>query len=89
MNEAVAIGLAREALWVALLVGAPILGVTLVVGVVISVIQAATQVNEMTLTYVPKFIAVFVAVLLLGPWMMETLLGFSATLFASMGSYGK
>lgn len=89
MNEAVVIALAREALWTSFLVGAPILGVTLVVGVVISIIQAATQVNEMTLTYVPKLAGVFVAILLLGPWMMEVMLGFSAGLFANMGSYGR
>ncbi len=89
MNEAVVIGLAREALWTAMLVGGPILGVSLVIGVVVSLIQAVTQVNEMTLSYVPKLIGVFVAMLLLGPWMMETMLGFSAGLFANMASYGR
>lgn len=88
MNEAVAIGLAREAMMVALYVGAPILGASLVIGVVVSLLQAVTQVNEMTLTFVPKLIGVFVAVLIFGPWMMSTLLSFSSGLFASMGSYG-
>lgn len=89
MNEAVVIGLARETLWVSLLVGGPILGIALVVGVVISILQAVTQVNEMTLTFVPKFVAVGVGMLLFGPWMMETLLSFSAGLFANMASYGR
>lgn len=89
MNEAVAIGLAREALWTSLLVGGPILGITLVVGIVISILQAVTQVNEMTLTFVPKLIAVFVGMLIFGPWMMETMLSFSAGLFASMATYGR
>lgn len=89
MNEAVVIGLAREGLWTALLVGGPILGITLVVGLVISLLQAVTQVNEMTLTFVPKLIAVFVGMLIFGPWMMETMLSFSETLFANMASYGK
>ncbi|MGE5594399.1 MAG: flagellar biosynthesis protein FliQ [Hyphomicrobiales bacterium] len=89
MNEAVAIGLAREALWTALLVGGPILGITLVVGLVVSILQAVTQVNEMTLTFVPKLIALFVGMLLFGPWMMDTLISFSAGIFANMATYGK
>jgi len=79
----------KEALTVSLLVGAPILGVTLVVGIVVSIIQAVTQVNEMTLTFVPKLIGVFVAMLIFGPWMMETLLNFSSGLFANMANYGR
>lgn len=89
MNEAVVIGLAREALWTAMLVGGPILAISLVIGVVVSLLQAVTQVNEMTLSYVPKLIGVFVGMLLLGPWMMETMLGFSTTLFANMATYGR
>ncbi len=89
MNEGVILGLMREALTVGLLVGAPILGTTLVVGMVVSIIQAATQVNEATLTFVPKLIAVFVAMLLFGPWMMSTLLDFSAGIFANMAAYGR
>jgi flagellar biosynthetic protein FliQ len=89
VNEAVVLGLARQALLVALEIGAPILGVSLVVGIVVSIIQAVTQVNEMTLTFVPKLIGVFVAMLIFGPWMMETLLNFSAGLFANMAMYGR
>jgi flagellar biosynthetic protein FliQ len=89
VNEAVVLALAREALTTALLVGAPVLGVSLVIGIVVSIIQAVTQVNEMTLTFVPKLIGVFVAMLIFGPWMMETMLGFSAGLFANMGAYGR
>ena len=89
MNEAVVLGLARQSLLVALEIGAPILGVSLVVGIVVSLIQAVTQVNEATLTFVPKLIGVFVAMLIFGPWMMETLLSFSAGLFANMANYGR
>lgn len=89
MNEGVILALMREALTVGMLIGAPILGTTLVVGVVVSIIQAATQVNEATLTFVPKFIAVFVALLIFGPWMMATLLDFSAGIFANMAAYGR
>jgi flagellar biosynthetic protein FliQ len=89
VNEAVVLGIAREAMITALMVAAPILGVTLVVGIVVSLVQAVTQVNEMTLTFVPKLLGVFVAMLIFGPWMMETLLNFSAGLFANMASYGR
>ncbi len=89
MNEAVVLGLAKESLFVALEVGAPILGASLVIGIVVSLIQAVTQVNEMTLTFVPKLIGVFVAMLIFGPWMMNTLLSFSAGLFANMATYGR
>ena len=89
MNEAVILGLMREALWVSFLIGAPIMATTLVIGVVVSIIQAVTQVNEATLTFVPKLIGVFVAMLIFGPWMMATLLDFSAGLFANMAGYGR
>lgn len=89
MNEAVILGLMRESLWIALLVGAPILATTLVIGVVVSIIQAVTQVNEATLTFVPKLVGVFVAMLIFGPWMMSTLLDFSAGIFANMAGYGR
>lgn len=89
MNEGTVIGIAREAMWVGLQVGAPILLVTLVVGIGVSILQAATQVNEATLTFVPKVVGVAAAMLILGPWMMETMVGFSATLFANMADYGR
>ena len=89
MNEVMVIGLADRSLWVALQVGGPILGISLVVGVVVSLIQAVTQVQEQTLTFVPKLAAVAVGMILLGPWMMETMLGFSATLFSGMAEYGR
>ena len=89
MNESVVLGLARESLTTALMIAAPILGASLVIGVVVSIIQAATQVNEMTLTFVPKLIGGFVVMLLFGPCMMQTLVSFSAGLFANMASYGR
>lgn len=87
MNEAYVLSLAREALWVAFMVGGPILGVTLAIGVAVSIVQAVTQVNEMTLTFVPKFVGVFVALMLFGPWMLETMVSFTRTLFIGVGTY--
>lgn len=89
MNEAVALGIARETLIVAFMVGAPILIVTLVIGVSVSIVQAVTQVNEMTLTFVPKFIGVAVVLLVLGPWMLNTIITFTTKMFVGMGTMGQ
>jgi flagellar biosynthetic protein FliQ len=89
MNEAVVLGLGREALYTAALISAPLLGVSLFLGVTVSIIQAVTQVNEMTLTFVPKFIGAAVVLIVLGPWMLEVILGFTATIFTDLGSYGR
>lgn len=74
-------GVARQALEMILLVSLPILGVGLLVGVVISMVQAATQIQEMTLTFVPKIFAVFVTLLLVLPWMMNRLITYTVDLF--------
>ena len=63
----------QEGLWMLLMVSAPVLLVVLVVGLVVSVFQAATQINEATLSFVPKIIAAVVVLAVAGPWMMTTL----------------
>ena len=63
----------QQGLWMLLLVSAPVLLVVLVVGLVVSVFQAATQINEATLSFVPKIIAAVVVLAVAGPWMMTTL----------------
>ncbi len=63
----------QQALWMLLLVAAPILGVILIVGVVISVLQAATQINEATLSFVPKILAAMATLAIAGPWMVTQL----------------
>ncbi len=72
--------LASESVWVILKVGGPILIVALVVGLSISLVQALTQVQEMTLSFVPKIIAIFVALVLLLPFMLTTLIDFTREL---------
>ncbi len=89
MTTDLIMGIAAETMKVTLLVSAPVLLVGLVVGLVISIFQAVTQVNEMTLTFVPKLIGAFVAMLIFGPWMMQTLVSFSTGLFQNMASYGR
>lgn len=81
--------LASRALWVTLLVSAPILGLGLAIGVLVSIFQAVTQIQEMTLTFVPKIIAVFVAILVFGKWMMLVLLNFTSDLWINLPRYVK
>ena len=74
----------RGALGVMLALGGPILGVILVIGVSVSVIQAATQVNEMTLSFIPKILAVFAVLIVAGPWMLGLIQDFTRDLFLSI-----
>ena len=89
MNPELVMDIAKEAIEVTLYVSLPIMGVGMVVGLIVSLFQAVTQIHEMTLTFVPKLIGGFVVMLLFGPWMMQTLVSFSAGLFANMASYGR
>jgi flagellar biosynthesis protein FliQ len=66
----------QQGLQLLLMVSAPILGVVLVVGLVVSIFQAATQINEATLSFVPKIIAAVAALAVMGPWMMSTLVDY-------------
>lgn len=86
MNE-VALA-AREALWVSLQVGGPLLVVMLVVGLVIAVLQALTQVNEATLGFLPKVMALAAALVLLGPFMAGVLRGYAGSLFQAVVEVG-
>ncbi|HET9869551.1 MAG TPA: flagellar biosynthesis protein FliQ [bacterium] len=81
--------LANRALLVTLLVSAPILGLGLIVGVLVSIFQAVTQIQEMTLSFIPKIIAIFVAILIFGKWMMLILLNFTSNLWINMPDYFK
>jgi flagellar biosynthetic protein FliQ len=70
-----------------LMLAGPLLAVSLVVGLIVSIVQAVTQVNEMTLTFVPKVIAIFGVLIVLGPWMLQMLLGYTANTFAQMATF--
>jgi len=84
MFEDLVVGIASEALTTVLLVSAPILGTALLVGLLISILQATTQLQEMTLVFVPKIIAVFVVMIICGPWMLNIMVSFTEELFASI-----
>ena len=79
----------RQAIETTLMVSAPILGLSLIVGLAVSVLQAMTQLNEATLTFVPKVLAVFAAVVLFLPWMLGVLTSFMTQLFLNIPNYGQ
>lgn len=75
MTEDFIIGFARQALETMLLVSMPVLLVSLVVGIIISLFQSVTQMQEMTITFVPKIIATFISLIVFGAWMIERMTG--------------
>ncbi len=81
MTDQMVMELSRNALTVALLIAAPTLGLAMVVGLAVSVFQAVTQINEATLTFVPKILAIFMGLALFGSWMINMMLGYTANLF--------
>lgn len=74
----------RQALELTLLVSAPLLLTALVIGLVVSIFQAATQINEMTLSFIPKLLGMFVVLIIAGPWMIGLLLDYMQRLFSSI-----
>ena len=84
MTDAAVAGLAQEALMTALMIAAPILAVSLGIGLLVSLFQAMTQVNEVTLTFVPKILGVFAVAAIFGPWMIATIVGYTHRLFATL-----
>ncbi|MGC8778984.1 MAG: flagellar biosynthesis protein FliQ [Candidatus Caldatribacteriaceae bacterium] len=87
MGEELFFEVGREALLVVLKVGLPILGATLVVGILVSIFQAVTQVHELTLTFVPKILVVIFLLIFLGPWMVRTILDFVIQLFWNLPTF--
>lgn len=74
-------GVFQSAMMVALKVAAPVLIVSILIGLIISIFQAATQIHEQTLTFVPKLLAIAAILILLGPWMLETMMDFTVYIF--------
>ena len=86
MNPTAVIDLGRQALEVTLMVAAPLFLAALVTGLIVSIFQAATQINEMTLSFVPKLVAIFLTMVLAGPWMITVLTDFMRRLYESIPS---
>ena len=87
MSGDLVIQLGQEALMVVLLVSAPMLGLGLIVGLAVSVFQATTSIQEQTLAFIPKIIAVFVAVLIFGPWMLSIMVEYVTNKLVNLPSY--
>ena len=81
MDSAMVVDIGRQALWATLLVSAPLLGVALIVGLVIGIIQAATSINEQTLSFIPKLAALAITLALVGGWQLATLVDYTRSLF--------
>jgi len=88
VDQSQIIEVGAKAMWVTLEISLPVLGVSLVVGLLVSIFQAVTQLQEPTLTFIPKILAVVLVIVVAGPWMMNTLLGFTIDLWQGIGSVG-
>ena len=86
MSPDTALTLTRDAMWLALQLAAPLLMTSLLVGVLVGLFQAATQINEMTLSFIPKLLAMVVVALLAGSWMLQLLMDFTRRLFEQIPS---
>ncbi len=82
------VDIARESIFTVLLVSAPMLLLALIVGLSISILQAITQIQEMTLTFIPKIVAVAIALVIFLPWMITTIVNFAGNLFQKIPTLG-
>lgn len=87
MTEGYVLTLFKETMTLGLSLAAPVLGVSLVIGLVVSIVQALTQVHEMTLTFVPKVLGVGLALAFLGSWMLQRLLEFTRSLLGNIAVF--
>ncbi|MCK9216521.1 MAG: flagellar biosynthesis protein FliQ [Firmicutes bacterium] len=87
MDHGIIIDLAQRAITVALMISAPMLGLSLLVGLMVSIIQATTQIQEPTLSFIPKIITIFLTLLIFGPWMGNIITEFTINLYENIYRY--
>jgi flagellar biosynthetic protein FliQ len=87
MTGDLAMQLMGDMLVAALVIGAPILGLSMLVGLLVSILQVVTQIQEMSLTFIPKIVTVVITMFAFGPWMLRKLLTYSATVIGNIPSY--
>ena len=87
ITEGAILDIARDAIYTIVITSAPLLIVSLVIGLIISIFQTVTSIQEQTLTFVPKIIAIFLALILLGSWMMNTMVEYTVQLWSSFSQY--
>ena len=86
MTPDLAVNVARKAVQTVLMCAAPMLLAGMIIGLIVSILQAATQVNEQTLSFIPKIVAVFLTLLFFGPWIIKTLTAFTIGIFETMAT---
>ena len=84
MTPGIVMEIGRQAIETTLMMSAPMLLAALAVGLIVSIFQAATQINEATLQFVPKLVAIFLVMILLGPWMLQYMVDYIQRLFGSI-----
>ncbi|MDD2686425.1 MAG: flagellar biosynthesis protein FliQ [Gallionella sp.] len=84
MTPETVITIGEQAVEMTLMLSAPMLLTALVIGLVVSIFQAATQINEMTLSFIPKMIGIFVVLIIAGPWMVNTMVDYMQRLFSAI-----
>ncbi len=89
MTQDTIIDIARETLWIIIKTSAPMLIVSLVVGLIISVFQTVTSIQEQTLTFVPKLLAIFIVIIISGSWIMNTIADYMIALYSNFSVYIK
>ncbi|WP_276352489.1 flagellar biosynthesis protein FliQ [Cohnella caldifontis] len=87
MSSEFVIGLAGQALYTVLKVSAPMLGLGLIVGLLVSIFQATTHIQEQTLAFVPKIVAVFVSILVFGPWILNVMVDFTGRILGHLADF--
>jgi flagellar biosynthetic protein FliQ len=86
METSAVVDLARQALWITLLISAPLLGVGLLVGLVVGIFQAATSINEQTLSFIPKLVCMGLTMAIAGGWMINTMVDYTKGIFIRIPS---
>lgn len=81
------LSIANQTVMAILLIGGPLLIISLVVGLIVSIFQAATQIQEQTLAFIPKIVAMLLGLILFGPWMLSKMLTFTETIFAHLSNF--
>jgi flagellar biosynthetic protein FliQ len=87
MSQELILRLSQDALRTSAMLAAPMLGAALVVGLIVSILQAITQINEATLTFIPKMVVIGVVLVLAGPWMLDVISAFTTGLFENLATY--
>nr|WGD73912.1 flagellar biosynthesis protein FliQ [Bacillus subtilis] len=87
MSSEFVISMAEKAVYVTLMISGLLLAIALLVGLIVSIFQATTQIQEQTLAFIPKIVAVLLALIFFGPWMLSTILSFTTELFSNLNRF--